>query len=229
MEKKSGYRAWSRIVPSNITTLIERWFASHDGDGEFVCYPRTVPFSVIGPARAFRTTILTTKPLLVARILSHLEPAEDIGMVGRYGLPNETDIAWIRTLIGPSRLAFLGDMDAADLLVYAHLQQHFLPNVISYLGINDHFLGDAPIQFYEPLSFPCSASEQGALSLLQAVLPNIQDVVGSQCTRLLNAGMKIELEALANTRFQTLASVIAELAGKDAGRGEGAEDGTAPV
>ena len=93
--------------------LIRRWFAKHDGDGEFQAGVRSYPHSLIGPPRLGGRILLTTKPAPVSAIIRECGAPADLGMIGRYGLTDEADLVWIRKLIGRSRVFFLGDKNCA--------------------------------------------------------------------------------------------------------------------
>jgi len=179
---------------------IEQWFAQHDGDGEFACARRSHPYSVIGPPVDGGQIILTTKPSLVSTAIDSGKAfSAEFGMVGRYGLPDEADLPWICQLAGTRELLFLGDMDPVDLLVFAWLRARLHPREIKHLGVNDGFLMELGIRPAEPRLIPCSVSERESLDFLQEVVPQIREMVGDDCNRVLERGEKIELEAIIHT------------------------------
>ena len=61
--------------------------------------------------------------------------SESYGMVGRYGLPNKADLAWIRKVIGKQPLLFLGDMDPVDLMVFVWLRASRVRNRL-YISVS---------------------------------------------------------------------------------------------
>jgi hypothetical protein len=79
-------------MPDTPINTITAWFSDHD-DGEFARPERSHPFKIIGPAASARTVLYTTKPQCVLA-LDDCDTAFSVtGLIGRYGLPNEDDIA----------------------------------------------------------------------------------------------------------------------------------------
>lgn len=115
-------------MQSNTATLIEAWFTEHNQDGEFVWDGRAVPYSIVGPSSHVERMVLTTKPLIVSIAIG--KASERVGMIGRYGLPQVSDLSWIRSIVGQRPLLFLGDMDPVDLMVFAWLRIHLLSRAI---------------------------------------------------------------------------------------------------
>lgn len=124
-------------------------------------------------------------------------------MIGRCGLPNETDLTWIRNVVGELELLFLGDMDPVDLLIFSWLRAGLYPKEVRHLGINDSYLNELQIFLPESFILPCSPSERKSLSLLKKALPDFHQLVGPTCADLIRQGRKIELEAVVSAKTAT--------------------------
>ena len=166
------------------------WFDDHD-DGKFAHPARTHPFRVIGPTPSASTVLYTTKPECVLA-LAGCETDLAIGLIGRCGLPNEDDVAWLRMLVRDRVVCFLGDADPVDLLVFAWLRSRI---DVKYAGVSDFFLSNIGISWNDRVTIPLSDSESGALALLADLCPDFQILLGSQCPALLDRGRKLEIEA----------------------------------
>ena len=92
-------------------------------------------------------------------------------MIGRYGLPNDTDIRWIAGIAAKHELLFLGDMDPVDLMIFASLCGHLEPKHITFLGVSDDYLAGLQVSVPESFIMTCVPSEQRALALLDQVFP----------------------------------------------------------
>jgi hypothetical protein len=186
------------MVDNEATRLIERWFAKHN-DGEFgpgIRVGRSFPYSVVGPATDGAPVVFTTKPSVVLAATDQDEVADGTGVIGRYGLPSLRDLDWIGRIVGARTVLFLGDMDPADLMVFAWLRNSLCASQFTFTGVNDALLEAAGLSATTPLSLPLAASEQQSMTLLRTVLPDLADTVGRDCARMLEQGRKIELEAV---------------------------------
>jgi len=192
---------------SNLTKLIQAWFLEHDSDGEFLTGTRAYPYSVIGSGGAAGRVIFTTKPNVVSAVMHERDAPPNLGMVGRYGLPNKADLGWIRKVIGQQSLLFLGDMDPVDLMVFAWLRASLRPKHVTYLGVNDTFLKSLRFSSTKSISSPCTASEQEAIALLRKVLPDLRETVGQKHAEMLERGHKIELDVIVSKKRKVAAAL----------------------
>jgi hypothetical protein len=183
-------------METDLTRSIAAWFAEHADEGEFACGIEAVPFSLIAPKSGDGRMIFTTKPALVSTALKKHGASERFGVIGRYGLPSERDMHWICHAVGPRAFLFLGDMDPADLLVFAWLRASLQPKQIEYVGVNDSFLSALHVAPTELPVIPLAASEQASLVLLEKAFPDFRDAVGHQCAQMLDDGYKLELEGV---------------------------------
>jgi hypothetical protein len=200
----------------NLTDLIEAWFAEHD-DGEFVSDIRAHPYSVIGPASDEGRIIFATKPHIVSAAMYDGQILDEFGMIGRGGLPSQTDLHWISRVIGPREVLFLGDMDPVDLVVFAWLRAGLHPTHVTFVGVNDAFVKAVKISSIKTLWFPCDPSEQQSLPLLKRVLPDLSETVGKNCARMLERGQKLELDGFGSDKKKRVA--IAQFVGSQERRG----------
>jgi hypothetical protein len=183
---------------------IRDWFEQHDGDdGDFCIPPHSYPFDVVPPTDATDTVLYSTKQHPILKLLHELDDEmqgdEKLGdwppfaAVLRYGLSSESDAAWLAETVGSRRLVFLGDADPADLLIYAWLREHF---AIEYRGLNDTLLQKCGVPFENRLTIEMKPSERAAMPLVTEHLRDLPSTLGPWCLGMLNAGRKIELEAL---------------------------------
>ena len=170
---------------------IAAWFNDHD-DGDFARPSRTHPFKVIGPTPSTQTILYMTKPQCLL-VPEDYETDLATGLIGRYGLPNEDDVAWLRLLVGDRMVCFLGDADPVDLLVFAWLRSRI---DVKYTGVSDLLLSNIGVSWNDRVTIPLSESETGALVLLAEVCPDYRLLLGLQCAALLDRGRKLELEAV---------------------------------
>ncbi len=115
-------------------------------------------------------------------------------MIGRCGLPSEGDLEWIRQLTAGKELLFLGDMDPLDLLIFAWYRAIMYPQRIRFLGVNDELLryANVPEAYYlpfEPVEYEC-------IKFLRDLIPDVSDIVGQQCDKVLQRGKKVELDGI---------------------------------
>jgi len=192
-------------MDNGVVQLIETWFAEHDNDGDFASGISTLPYSVIGPTIDGGRVIFATKQRVVSTIVDERKVSDEFGMIARYGLPGETDLHWIRKLIGPRELLFLGDMDPVDLMVFAWLRARLRPKHVIHIGVNDALLAALRISSTKTLSIPCGPSEQQSLALLKKVLPDLRKTVGTNCAQMLERGAKIELDGIGRDRKHRVA------------------------
>lgn len=196
-------------------TQIKQYFAEHAESGEFCMLPREEPFRVVGYADAPTVLIYTTKCSLITRHCSSgMAIPDSIAMVGRTGLPAVSDLAWIQHLAGTARIAFLGDLDVVDLMIYAWLDLNATWAEMQYLGLSDCLLMHMPMDPLEAPAISTSSEELEGKPLLISVLPNLAQLVGPKCWSILDEDRKIEIEgALSMDSGRFLASVF-QLAGR---------------
>jgi hypothetical protein len=170
------------------------WFAEHDGDGDFLRQPRDCPYFITAPGPETRWVLYSTKRWSAAYALE-TSGGSSIQLVARGGLPNEGDPAWIRVIAGDRPILFLGDNDPVDLLVFVWLRCQ-IP--VSYLGVSDRLIRKLGVRLTNSLLIPLSDAEKAAMPLLAEVCPEYRKLIGSRCMGMLEAGKKIEVEAVVN-------------------------------
>jgi hypothetical protein len=172
---------------------IERWFADHD-DGDFAANDRRLAYSVIGPVNAHSRILYTTKKDSVGVALGRSAVLHKFSMIGRYGLPSRQDLRWIKEMVGPGRLFFVGDADPPDLMIFRWLQILLGSRRIVHLGVNDRLLKSVAIEIQTSFTIRLSRSEREALAVLDEVFPDYPNVLSPDCTGLLKQNRKIEAE-----------------------------------
>jgi len=170
---------------------IESWFDDHE-DGEFVVAASEHGSSIVGDSSAARTVIYTTKVHCLNHNLHALDLAHPVMIVGRYGLPVSADLIHLESLPVGTRCYFLGDADPPDILAFAWLREHA---AISWLGVNDRLLNLDPASDLAPLEIAISEAENETMRVLPDLCPDFRDLLGPYCSRTLDRGFKIELEA----------------------------------
>ena len=127
--------------------------------------------------------------------LSRSSPSFSGGVVGRHGLPNESDINWLQSTADGRRLVFVGDADPCDLLVFAWMQSRI---DIVHHGLNDSLLEQCGVSLNDRMTIAQSESKSAAMPLLSAFAPQFPTLLGPNCANLIQAGRKVELEVLAS-------------------------------
>lgn len=196
-------------MKSNHATEIENWFAQCDvnGDLEFVRWPNDSQITVIEPIDTSTALLYATKPAVAALAFNESQCRAQLGLIGRYGLPNETDVNRILHNIGDSKVYFLGDMDPVDLLIFAWLRERLAGVLVEYTGVGDAYLAALEIELPDSFEITFATSERAAMSLLNKVFPDLNEIVGPKCADLLQHGRKIEIEA-AVTAMGTAARLL---------------------
>jgi hypothetical protein len=183
-------------MPVDMAQTIEAWFAANC-DGEFVIGEDAGRYSVVAPRNKNAQIIFTTKAPLVAAAIERSSRRAELGMIARQGLPAESDMDWLRAVVGRGKLWFLGDMDPPDLMVFACLRHRMPEMQIAYLGVSDAYLSAPQVDLPKPFIMQYTASERRSLTTLAAVFPDFRQVIGPKCASLLDQENKIELEAAA--------------------------------
>jgi hypothetical protein len=124
-------------------------------------------------------------------------------MIARYGLPHACDINGLQGLIGKHELLFLGDMDPADLLVFAWLREKLDFAQIKYLGVGDKYLDGLKVKIPDSFTMQLCKSELASRPLLEKVCPDFRELVGVRGANLLDGGRKIEIEAVVSAMGTT--------------------------
>jgi hypothetical protein len=176
-------------------STISAHFRRFAGDGEFEVPSRAVPYSFVAPITNTLPLVFTTKPRVLSAAIQASPVPVQFGAIGRHGLPGETDVAWIRQMLGPRGLCFLGDMDPVDLMIFCWLREQLPEGRLGYLGISDILIDKLGFSQRESLIIPCTPSEYEAIPCLREVFPDWEEMVGIHCAQILNQGQKIELEA----------------------------------
>jgi hypothetical protein len=171
---------------------IRRWFLEHE-DGDFVVPPRDHPYSVVPPSSPSQTIIYTTKPRSLLAPLTDRDAASTYGVIGRCGLPSESDVHWLRRVADGFNLLFVGDADPPDLLVFSWLRSRMS---LSFRGLNDTLLKECGVALGDHITIRHSPGEAAAMPLAVQCIPDWESLLGPDCTTLMKSGWKIETEAL---------------------------------
>lgn len=178
---------------------IERLFYGSDED-EFVTLPREAPYCVVPPPTNESPILYCTKASFVLSCLDQLgiSPFAEIGLVGRYGLPQPSDADWLGQMLEHRAVGFLGDLDAVDLLIFAWLGRQFPTARITYLGLGDDLLSAAGIALAESsnLDQVASPEEQQQQSFVRTLLPELGSLIGQASDQKMKSGRKLELPAV---------------------------------
>lgn len=185
---------------------IRQWFVDHqDGENsEFLIPPRGSSYSVIPPTSPSQVILYTTKPKALMQLASS---GRDIpfGIVGRYGLPHEGELNWLKAATQDHAVYFLGDADPCDLLIFAWLRARM---EIAYRGICDSLLRACGVEFSDQTTIACCETESASLPLVLQYLPDLEGLLGPGCFTLLKSGRKVECEVLISCATVDLVRVL---------------------
>jgi len=200
----------------NAAILIEQWFTRYRQDGEFLYEGTSSAYTVVGPSKLPGRIVFATKPHIAAAAIEEFREnapnsaCAKIGLIGRYGLPCRFDMAWIRDVVAKHELFFLGDLDPVDLMIFVWLRARLHPKRIEHLGINDDYLHQTRVRLPDSFIMRCSQSERKALPVLRKAFPILSETLGPDCTRILEQGQKIELDAVASA-LETFSPILSPL------------------
>lgn len=178
--------------PCGPLAAIREWFAAHD-DGEFSIPPWDAPYLAFPPPLSSKYVLYTTKPQSILALFSHESSDFPCGVIGRYGLPNDSDVPWLRSCASGRRFLFVGDADPCDLLVFAWLRSRV---DIAFRGLSDTVLNACGVSITDSITIWQSDSESAAMPLVHEHLPEFADLVGHDCAAVILSGRKIEVESL---------------------------------
>ena len=159
------------------------------------------PFKVVGPLPDGDDAVFvySTKTHCVTMTKWEHREFDGLGFIGQYGLPRAENVEWIRRVLDGRRMLFLGDMDPPALMTFAWWRAMLAPGQVAFLGVGDGYLDRLGIEIPENYMIPLAADELGAMPVLELVCPDYRELVGARCGALLDAGLKIEVEAVAAT------------------------------
>lgn len=173
---------------------IHQWYQQPGvEDGDFFIARRIDSFDVIPPMVDSDTVLYCTKKHCISRFIHLLDAPPSFRAISRYGLPSEEDVDWLRDQVGQRRFLFWGDADPADLLHFAWLREHLQ---IEHVGMSDQLLSKCKVAVEDNYTIELRQSELAALPLVTECLGDLAELLGPLCAGLLNAGRKIEMEAL---------------------------------
>lgn len=175
---------------------IEDWFGGQYQDADFIRCPHNYPFDIIGPKPEGDRVVYCTKKSIAYRALQETESDLTAGLIARCGLPHREEATWLREFIGERKLIFVGDLDPVDIMVFAWLRQRLEPITTVHHGINDSFVAALDVVIPNTYRIQLKPTEAAAVAELGELIPDVRDVLGPECFRILNEGYKIELEAV---------------------------------
>lgn len=195
--------------PGGPLAAIREWFAEHD-DGEFSIPPKDAPYLTIPLPLSSKYVLYTTKPQSI--LLFSRKGSSDLpcGVIGRYGLPDESDVPWLRSCASGRRFLFVGDADPCDLLVFAWLRSRV---DIAFRGLSDTLLNACGVSIKNSITIPQSDSESAAMPLVHEHLPEFAELVGHGCAEVIRSGRKIEVESLIGCTALAPVEVIRAIVG----------------
>jgi hypothetical protein len=102
----------------------------------------------------------------------------------------------LRDIARDCEVAFIGDLDPADLMVFAWLREQLAPTKVSLHGITDHFITALEVVLPESFRILMNSAETAATRELQQLFPDVGQLIGNNCCQILREGYKIEVEAI---------------------------------
>ena len=147
--------------------------------------------------------IVRKKKLVRSFLLRHMASGSVPDMVGLWGLPTRRQTASLRRWLEAERSAipFVGDLSPSVLAVWTIIRQEAreVGVEVPWHGVRDAWLFDPIVSRLPRLTLP---QPEGDVRLWRELsqLPgmDLAAAVGPACVRLLNAGQKLELDALMN-------------------------------
>lgn len=187
---------------------IVAWFNEHEGEDDVTNSYRTSAFRVIPPINDSETILYCAKSEYIERICWKISQDFSVPIVGRYGLPSETDVIWLRSWLGDRPIYFIGDADPSDLLTYAWLRKR-MP--ISYLGISDALLDQFGVPWGENLRVGLPTAVMSAMPLIEQELPDLAELIGERTYQFLLSGKMTDvvlLSTFATASPESMAKVL---------------------
>lgn len=139
---------------------------------------------MISPSSLSRFILYTTKPRTLLPLFSDCSPDFPCGIIGRYGLPGDYDLEWLRTCANCRPILYLGDADPCDLLIFAWLRSRL---EISFRGINDSLLNKCGVTLNNNFTIRQADSESAAMDLVAEQLPDLVNLIGDKCAAIINS------------------------------------------
>jgi hypothetical protein len=192
------------------TTQLERVLAHVRAlvgeNDEWTEYDRFVPIEVVTGASPRSRWVFSTKVSTLMRMVGTTDVPDDVGLIGRYGVGSPATFEVVKKVLGPDcTVDFFGDLDPLDLTIYLLLRNE-VP--VRYIGVSQPWLVAAEAAFptspprtglsFERHTIKMTTFEQEHWRLLKQAGFNLDDVLGSAATEILDAGRKVELEAVIN-------------------------------
>lgn len=215
--KKLRRRPYSRTLPRRWEHL-RRALEEHAGPRgyEALTAGQWPPLQVMYAGEPPQRLFYFTKDLLCRDWLRRGWPPFDWSALVRPRLPSPDYLAVVRTHARGLRLPllFVGDLKPLDLTIFATLRSGDLSLRgrrlrgldVCYLGVDDRLLALSeahllPGYTVERLCFEMWELEREHFQLMRELLPDLEELVGPRCLRLLESGRSLDLAALTNVAF----------------------------
>lgn len=179
-----------------ITNLIDHWFSGDFEDGDFIRADRCACYFVLAPLASSKVVYYFPKSSIAFAAAQKVEGPIDFGIISHSGLPNEVDVDWLVTAIGNRQLLFIGDLDPADIMIFAWLRDRLSSLRVTHLGINDLFLERVKVVVPRRYQIRMRSSEVTACVAITQTIPDLAQMLGPNCFQVLANGYKIEIEAI---------------------------------
>ncbi len=147
--------------------------------------------------------IVRKKKLVRTFFLRHMPRGSVPDMVGLWGLPTRRQTASLRRWLEEDRrvIPFVGDLSPSVLAVWTIIRQEAreVGVEVPWHGVRDAWLFDPIVSRMPRLTLPQPEGDVRLWrELSQLAGMELATAVGPACVRLLNAGQKLELDALMN-------------------------------
>ena len=142
--------------------------------------------------------IYSSKPRSVISRLTRDEAGLGEIVIGGYGVPIGRRRQWLQDASMNNTIWFLGDLDGTDVMTYCSLADGAASETVRYLGICDSLLDRFNIRLtsLQQYLIPATSTELAAIEKLGEMGLSIEAIVGPNCSSVLRAGKKIEIEGL---------------------------------
>ena len=178
--------------------LVDDLQPSECSDAEWFGADRHPPMRVIAPRDGAPSEVLVVSKLDVFdRVFGEQSFSAQQLIVARHGVWSSGNAFTLRALSGSAPVRFVGDLDPLDLTAWWTVQEA-CGRPVTLAGIHDAWLEAARAARFD-FAFgliELSEFERRHWSLLKKHRPDIPASVGVESTRILDAGSKLELEAI---------------------------------
>src|SRR5262245_40675597 len=174
---------------------IEAWFdnpANEEGD----FFRGWNAYWLRSPRANTGRVLYLTKQHVLSRIFETATEDLDIGYICFPGLPLRADAAWLTAFVGNRRLIFFGDLDPADVMIFAWLRARLPAANVIHFGLNDGMQQRIGYSMPSNCQIRLNTPERNAVANIEQFVPDMRDLLGPNAFDVWQNGFKFEVETL---------------------------------